>query len=96
MTEMPDLFGHMPAQASLFGEGKGRMPNPAPVVRMPTPQMARARLRAYLETARAAERMRGMSAGHGRCKSSFRKWRGGCRTTKRGSSAWRSSRKSRG
>ena len=49
MTEMPDLFGHMPAQASLFGEGKGRMPNPAPVVRMPTPQMARARLRAYLE-----------------------------------------------
>ncbi|QDX25704.1 hypothetical protein FPZ54_06495 [Sphingomonas suaedae] len=57
MTDTPDLFGHTPAQGSLFGEGDGKMTASAREPQMPTPELARARLHRFLETARAAETM---------------------------------------
>lgn len=57
MSDTPDLLGHGDAQHSLFGEGEGRMRNPAPVVRMPDPDEVRRRLRAFLNEARAAATM---------------------------------------
>ena len=52
----PDLFGHAPAQGSLFGPGEDRL---QPPVRryLPDPEKVRQRLTALLEKARAAERM---------------------------------------
>lgn len=57
MTDTVDLFGHQPAQASLFGDAPGRMPDPPSPSYLPDPEDIRRRLRAALETARAAERM---------------------------------------
>lgn len=56
MTDDADLFGHTPAQASLFGEGEGRMRPPQPSM-LPDPDEVRQRLRSILAKARAAERM---------------------------------------
>jgi hypothetical protein len=56
MAEQTDLFGHGPAQGSLFGAGEDRLQ--APVQRyMPDPEKVRRRLRALLETVRSAEKM---------------------------------------
>ncbi|HWA69242.1 MAG TPA: hypothetical protein VG821_05350 [Rhizomicrobium sp.] len=54
MTDQTDLFGH--AQASLFGQGEGRMPAPQQKT-LPDPQEVRARLRALLEKARSADKI---------------------------------------
>lgn len=56
MSETADLFGHRPAQASLFGEEEGRMAAPRRDV-LPDPQEIRSRLQALLARARAAEAM---------------------------------------
>jgi hypothetical protein len=51
-----DLFGHSPAQGSLFGDGDDRLQ--APVRRyLPDPEKVRQRLKALLEKARSAEKM---------------------------------------
>jgi hypothetical protein len=56
MADSIDLFGHGPAQGSLFGDGDNRLQ--APVRRyMPDPEKVRQRLRALLEKARRAEKM---------------------------------------
>jgi hypothetical protein len=56
MAEQSDLFGHAPAQGSLFGTGEDRLQ--APVQRyMPDPDKVRRRLRALLEKARSAKAM---------------------------------------
>ena len=56
MSNETDLFGHAPAQASLFGPGEDRLQ--APVQRyLPDPEKVRQRLQALLEKARSAERM---------------------------------------
>ena len=56
MTGDTDLFGHTPAQGSLFGEGEDRMQ--APQQRStPIPEIARKRLNGVLAKARAAETM---------------------------------------
>jgi hypothetical protein len=57
MSNMPDLFGQTPAQASLFGDGEDRIPNlPAPTY-LPDPADIRRRLQSVLATAREAQRM---------------------------------------
>lgn len=56
MTDHPDLFGHSPAQGSLFGSGEDRME----VVRdrtIPDPKEVRERLTALLQKVRSAEKM---------------------------------------
>ena len=56
MADQPDLFGHRPAQGSLFGEGEDRLQAPAQRV-LPDPEKVRHRLRALIEKARSAETM---------------------------------------
>jgi hypothetical protein len=51
-----DLFGHTPAQASLFGEGEKRMSTPQ-TSDEPDPIVIRKRLNALLAKAKAAEVM---------------------------------------
>lgn len=51
-----DLFGHTPAQGSLFGDGGDRMQAPAQSDE-PDPAVIRLRLRALLATVRAAKTM---------------------------------------
>jgi hypothetical protein len=56
MSDQTDLFGHRPAQGSLFGTGEDRLQ--APVQRyLPDPEKVRQRLKSLLETARSAEKM---------------------------------------
>ncbi|MGC1888100.1 MAG: hypothetical protein WA709_18730 [Stellaceae bacterium] len=56
MADDLDLFGHGPAQGSLFGDGDDRLQ--APVRRyVPDPEKVRQRLKALLEKARSAEKM---------------------------------------
>jgi hypothetical protein len=56
MADQPDLFGHRPAQGSLFGIGDDRLQAPAQRTR-PDPEKVRRRLRALIEKARMAEKM---------------------------------------
>jgi hypothetical protein len=56
MTDQGDLFGHRPAQGSLFGSGDDRLPAPQQST-LPDPEKIRRRLNALLEQARAADRM---------------------------------------
>lgn len=56
MTDQTDLFGHGPAQGSLFGEGEDRMQAPRRSTR-PDPEVIRARLNALIAKVRAAEKM---------------------------------------
>ena len=56
MADDVDLFGHVAAQGSLFGDGDDRLQ--APVRRyLPDPEKVRQRLKALLEKARSAEEM---------------------------------------
>jgi hypothetical protein len=56
MGDQTDLFGHAPAQGSLFGVGEERMQ--APLQRsLPDPEKIRRRLKSLIETARSAEKM---------------------------------------
>ncbi len=56
MGDDVDLFGHGPAQGSLFGIGDVRLR--APVRRyVPDPEKVRQRLKALLEKARSAQKM---------------------------------------
>ena len=56
MAEQTDLFGHGPAQGSLFGSREDRLQ--APVQRyVPDPEQVRRRLRALLEKVQMAEKM---------------------------------------
>lgn len=56
MADQTDLFGHAPAQGSLFGSGDDRLQ--APVQRyLPDPEKVRQRLKALLEQARSADKM---------------------------------------
>lgn len=55
MTQQADLFGHTPAQGSLFGAGEDRMQTP--VRSAPDPDQIRSRLHGLLSKARAADRM---------------------------------------
>jgi hypothetical protein len=50
------LFGHNPAQGSLFGSGDDRMRAPAERL-LPNPENIRNRLRLLIEKARSAEKM---------------------------------------
>ena len=56
MIDEPDLFGHSPAQGSLFGAGDKRMQAPSQR-HLPDPDAVRLRLKAVLEKARTANRM---------------------------------------
>ncbi|MBV9861651.1 MAG: hypothetical protein JO267_05830 [Alphaproteobacteria bacterium] len=56
MTDETDLFGHGPAQGSLFGPGEDRLQAPARPL-LPDPEKVRRRLLALLDAARGAERM---------------------------------------
>lgn len=56
MSDETDLFGHGPAQGSLFGVGEDRLQAPAQR-HTPDPEKVRQRLKALLETARSAETM---------------------------------------
>lgn len=56
MTDEIDLFGHGPAQGSLFGPGENRLKAPRQSA-MPDPEDVRRRLKALLEKARCAEKM---------------------------------------
>lgn len=56
MADETDLFGHAPAQTSLFGPGEDRM-QPPRRSSSPDPQIIRLRLHALLEKARTAEKM---------------------------------------
>lgn len=56
MADNVDLFGHGPAQGSLFGDGDDRLQAPARHY-LPDPEKVRQRLRALLEKARSAEKM---------------------------------------
>ena len=51
-----DLFGHTPAQGSLFGEGDNRMPSPR-ISDEPDPEVIRKRLHDVLAKAKAASTM---------------------------------------
>jgi hypothetical protein len=56
MVDDVDLFGHGPAQGSLFGDGNDRLQ--APIRRyVPDPEKVRQRLKALLEKARSAQKM---------------------------------------
>ena len=56
MADETDLFGHGPAQGSLFGSGQDRLQ--APRQRStPDPETVRLRLKSLLEKARTAEKM---------------------------------------
>ena len=57
MSDMPDLFGQTSAQASLFGDGDDRIPNPLAPTYLPNPADIRRRLHSVLATAREADRM---------------------------------------
>lgn len=56
MTDETDLFGHTPAQASLFGTGQGRLQAPSQRS-LPDPETVRLRLQSLLEKVRSAEKM---------------------------------------
>lgn len=56
MADHGDLFGHTPAQGSLFGPGPDRLQPPVQRF-LPDPEKVRQRLMALLEKARSAERM---------------------------------------
>jgi hypothetical protein len=56
MADDVDLFGHEPAQGSLFGDGGDRLQAPARRY-APDPEKVRQRLNALLEKARSAEKM---------------------------------------
>ncbi len=56
MTDRTDLFGHSPAQGSLFGSGEDRLQAPEQRA-VPDPQTIRLRLKSLLEKARAAKTM---------------------------------------
>jgi len=56
MADQIDLFGHGPAQGSLFGAGDGRLQAPSHRT-LPDPEKVRRRLRALVEQARSADRM---------------------------------------
>ncbi len=56
MSDQTDLFGHGPAQASLFGVGDNRLQAPARSY-LPDPEKVRQRMRALLEKARSAKTM---------------------------------------
>lgn len=56
MSDETDLFGHSPAQGSLFGGGADRMQVPKQSAN-PDPDDVRRRLNALIQKARAAERM---------------------------------------
>ena len=56
MTDETDLFGHPPAQGSLFGVGEGRLQAPRQSSN-PNPETIRLRLMSLLEKARSADRM---------------------------------------
>ena len=56
MTDEIDLFGHGPAQGSLFGRRDDRIQAPRQSV-MPDPEDVRRRLKGLIEKARTAERM---------------------------------------
>ena len=56
MTDETDLFGHTPAQGSLFGPGEDRLQAPRQRS-VPDPETVRLRLKSLLEKARSAEKM---------------------------------------
>jgi hypothetical protein len=56
MNDEKDLFGHTPAQGSLFGPGADRLQAPRPRS-APDPNMVRARLQSLIQKARSSERM---------------------------------------
>jgi hypothetical protein len=56
MGDDVDLFGHGPAQGSLFGDADDRLQAPARR-HLPDPEKVRARLKALLEKARLAQKM---------------------------------------
>lgn len=56
MADQADLFGHDPAQGSLFGAGEDRLQAPRRHS-LPDPEVIRRRLRALIEKARSAEKM---------------------------------------
>jgi hypothetical protein len=56
MADETDLFGHGPAQGSLFGPGEDRLQAPAQHY-VPDPGKVRQRLRSLLEKARSADTM---------------------------------------
>jgi hypothetical protein len=56
MTDDIDLFGHGPAQRSLFGVGENRLQAPRQRT-VPDPEVVRFRLRSLIEKARSANRM---------------------------------------
>ena len=56
MTDQTDLFGHSPAQGSLFGAGDDRLQAPRQRS-LPDPNEIRRRLGSLLEQARSAEKM---------------------------------------
>jgi hypothetical protein len=56
MADQTDLFGHNPAQGSLFGAGEDRLQAP-PRRSLPDPDTVRRRLLALIEKARSSEKM---------------------------------------
>lgn len=56
MSDQIDLFGHRPAQGSLFGVGENRLQAPRQRV-LPDPETVRRRLKSVIEKARSAEKM---------------------------------------
>ena len=56
MSDETDLFGHGPAQGSLFGAGEDRLQTPLQRY-TPDPEKVRKRLRLLLDKARSAHRM---------------------------------------
>ena len=57
MADDVDLFGHGPAQGSLFGDGERSLASPRSPLRARSREGSRQRLTALLEKARSAERM---------------------------------------
>ena len=56
MADQPDLFGHCPAQGSLFGTEDDRLQAPRQRF-LPDPETVRRRLKSLVEKARSAEKM---------------------------------------
>jgi hypothetical protein len=56
MSDQTDLFGHGPAQGSLFGIGEKRLQPPRQRV-LPDPETVRRRLKAIIEKMRSARKM---------------------------------------